>query len=42
MEHEKDVEWPKAGFADGRTWEDVMQLDPEDDIWECVDPIDKA
>jgi hypothetical protein len=39
LELEKEVELPKASFADGRSWEDVLNLDPEDDIWERVIPV---
>ena len=39
LEKEKEVELPKAGFADGRVWEDILKLDPDDDLWERVIPV---
>ena len=39
LELEKEIELPKASFADGRIWKDVLDLDPEDDLWERVIPI---
>jgi hypothetical protein len=33
-------EWPKAGFADGTTWEQVLDLPDDDDIWEFVKPVE--
>jgi hypothetical protein len=41
LEMEREVEWPKASFADGTTWEEVLARSPDDDIWEIVRPVDK-
>lgn len=38
LDQEKEIQWPKAGFADGTTWEQVLGKGPEDDIWETVEP----